>query len=62
MLYKGQNVTEKIIFSSLNMSVSSEKDIYQFGDDALGKYIRIVGISFDGKNSWTTRVSCNDTI
>lgn len=54
MLYKGQNVTEKIIFSSLNMSVSSEKDIYQFGDDALGKYIRIVGISFDGIKSWTT--------
>ena len=54
ILYKGQTVTEKIIFSSLNMSVSSEKDIYQFGDDALGKYIKIAGISFDGQKTWIT--------
>ena len=58
-LYKGQQVNEKIIFSSLNMLIigkpaTGEKDIYQFGDKALDKYIKIAGISFDGQKTWIT--------
>lgn len=55
-LYRGQTVDAKTIFDCLETYVLSvdEKNVnrYIWGDSALGKYVRIDAISFDGGDSW----------
>lgn len=55
LLYKGQTITKKLIYASLEMFVwDSNFNQYEFGNDAYEKYIRITGISFDGGETWIT--------
>ena len=55
-LYRGQTVDAKTIFDCLETYVLSNdgKNVnrYIWGDSALGKYVRIDAISFDGGDSW----------
>lgn len=53
MLYKGQSVTPRIIYNSLDtMVMGADKSWYLWGDTALDKYIRIDSVSFDGGTAW----------
>lgn len=55
IIYKGQTIDEKIIFSSLEISILGSNDNrFVFTNDDLGKYIRIPAISFDGGETWIT--------
>ncbi len=55
LLYKGQTITKKLIYASLEMFVwDNNFNQYEFGNDAFEKYIKITGISFDGGETWIT--------
>lgn len=53
VLYKGQSVTAKDLYNSLDTYVRG-KDLYAyaFGDNEYGQYIRIDGVSFDEGKTW----------
>ncbi|MBU5481091.1 leucine-rich repeat domain-containing protein [Blautia sp. MSJ-19] len=52
-LYVGQSVEKKDIYNALETMVYGEDGVrYLWGDDALDKYVRIEGVSFDGKKTW----------
>ena len=54
-LYKGQSVDAKTIYYSLYTVVAGKDGkIHVWGAEALDKYIRIEGISFDGGNTWNS--------
>ena len=55
ILYEGQSIDAKTIFYSLETYVmGKDGTVYLWGADALDKYIRIDGVSFDGGNTWNT--------
>ena len=60
LLYKGQQVDEKIIYNSLYTAVYAreagvkDKYVYVWGEQDLNQYVRIEGISFDAGNTWMT--------
>lgn len=56
VLYKGQSVTDKDLYNSLDTYVyGSDKYTYVLGDKAYGKYIKIDGVSFDGAKTWKNK-------
>ena len=53
MLYKGQTVDAETVYNALSTFViGSDGKGYLWGSEAYGKYIRIIGISFDGGSTW----------
>ncbi len=55
MLYEGQTVTAKQIFYALETYVVGSDHVqYVWGADALDKYVKIDGISFDGGKTFLT--------
>ena len=55
-LYRGQTVDAYRIYCALDTYVlrRGTETVYYWGEDALDKYIRITGISFDGGETWIT--------
>ena len=53
ILYKGQEITEKDLFNCLDTFVYGKDEVsYVWGDKAYDHYIKILGVSFDGGNTW----------
>lgn len=54
-LYLGQTVDERTIYNSLSTFVMGSDGVrYLWGSEALGKYIRITRVSFDGGSTWNS--------
>lgn len=57
-LHQGQTVTEKDLFNTLDTYVvhaqTGSWDAYAWGTEHYGKYVKIVGVSFDGGATWTS--------
>lgn len=57
-LHQGQTVTEKDLFNTLDTYVAHAQkdswDAYAWGTEHYGKYVKIVGVSFDGGATWTS--------
>lgn len=55
MLYKGQSVDQRVVYNALETYVhGSDGKVYVWGADALDKYVRIDGVSFDAGATWTS--------
>lgn len=55
MLYKGQSIDQRLIYNALNTYVhGSDGKVYVWGSDALDKYVRVDGVSFDEGATWTS--------
>lgn len=53
MLYKGQSVTERIVYNALStFVVGADGNIYLWGADSYNTYVKITGLSFDGGKTW----------
>lgn len=56
ILYKGQSVTAKDIYHSLDTYVyGKDKYTYVLGEKAYGSYIKIDSVSFDGAKTWKNK-------
>lgn len=56
ILYKGQSVTAKDIYNSLDTYVYGKDEYtYVLGEKAYGQYIKITGVSFDGAKTWKNK-------
>ncbi len=52
-LYEGQTVNDRDMYNALDTYVTDGWDAYDWGEEHFGKYVRIVGVSFDGGDTWT---------
>lgn len=56
ILYKGQSVTAKDIYNSLDTYVYGKDEYtYVLGEKAYGQYIKIDSVSFDGAKTWKNK-------
>lgn len=54
-LYESQSVDQRAVFNALDTMVyGKDGTVYLWGADALDKYIRIDGLSFDGGKTWNS--------
>ncbi len=55
-LYLGQSVNERTVYNALNtyVEVDGEWVRYLWGDEDLGRYVRIRRLSFDGGKTWSS--------
>lgn len=53
ILYKGQSISQKDIYNSLDTYVrGKDKNMYVWDDSAYDKFIKIEAVSFDGGETW----------
>lgn len=55
-LYKGQTIDRTMIYNSLDTYVWNNEGTFRYiwGEEALGEYVRIDAVSFDGGASWNS--------
>lgn len=51
-IYKGQSIDRERVFNALDIYLIKEKEIYFWAEDALDRYVKIDGVSFDGGETW----------
>ena len=56
-LYKGQTITQKMIYNSLDTYVYTDdgQSRYIWGENALNQFVRIEAVSFDGGKTWESK-------